>query len=38
MDTKLNINGAHADFYVTALNGEKKPANGNQLSHPGRSL
>jgi hypothetical protein len=38
MDRKLNVPGVHADFYVTALNGEKIPTCGNQLSHPGRSL
>lgn len=38
MDNKLNIVGAHADFYVTALNGEQIPSCGNQLSHPGKSL
>ena len=28
----------HVDFYVTALNGERVPSSGNQLSHPGKSL
>lgn len=35
---KFNIYGAHADYFVTALTGERIPACGNQLSHPGRSL
>lgn len=38
MDKKLNVYGAHADYYVTALTGERISACGNQLSHPGRSL
>jgi hypothetical protein len=38
MDKKLNIPGVHVDFFVTALNGEKIPNCGNQLSHPGISL
>ena len=38
MDKKLNTYGAHADFFVTALNGATIPACGNQLSNPGRSL
>lgn len=38
LDKNLNIYGAHVDFYVTALTGERVPSCGNQLSHPGRSL
>lgn len=38
IDKKLNVYGAHCDFYVTALTGQRVPACGNQLSHPGRSL
>jgi hypothetical protein len=38
MDSHLNIAGAHATFYVTALNGARIPACGNQLSSPGKSL
>ena len=30
--------GGHIVFYVTALNGERIPATGIQLSNPGRSL
>ena len=30
--------GGHIAFYVTALNGERVPATGVQLSNPGRSL
>lgn len=38
INKKFNIYGTHSDFYVTALTGERVPACGNQLSHPGRSL
>jgi hypothetical protein len=38
MDKRLNVYGGHVDFYVTALNGERVPSSGNQLSHPGKSL
>lgn len=38
LDKNLNIYGAHVDFYVTALTGQRVPACGNQLSHPGKSL